>query len=433
MQPDGKMVKKMENQGGDKFRRDWGSLEKMIRLGSYGRLIGQLAEGGKLKDMKVFREHWLVNAPINAMVFLLEHGLPDDVRKEDVLELVEALRGKELADEMYPKGALTMDSPQGRLVAEAVRKGDSALVRRTVGSMRLAFPGIDEIPKPGFLRRLGLLDHQALATLFCEGFTPQVLCGLCMTFFHETFHPDVLSDVPYMERVMLANLLLHIASGEMTMDDQDLVNEDWYPFGASVESEPTSRLHYSRKYEYYVDPLYRFRPRLRIEEEEDDDEVGCFELALKDIGGGTEQAAMPLTWPLGNLAPLLESSGCPFVAEPDGCALHIPMTTRLGELDCILRCGCNGVRSETELFPDNVSRRLEHILQMLEAHNDECHAGMYVTTARGRLMFSTSVVSELADRSPDIALATLVDIPRRRIDNDRVWLWRLRSMLDVLV
>lgn len=76
----------------------------------------------------------------------------------------------------------------------------------------------------------------------------------------ECEHADRLKDLDYKERLMLTNLLIHVLQEEITPEDDDLIEQDWYPMGNSIEDGCDHRV-YCHSYSYYYDPRHICEPR----------------------------------------------------------------------------------------------------------------------------------------------------------------------------
>ena len=124
--------------------------------------------------------------------------------------------------------------------------------------------------KPGTLRNfspelfilLPDLTREATVAFLTGGFAPTVVPEVFAFLLRETDAPDVLAAFPYRERLMYANLLIHILQGETIHLD-----EDWYPMGSSI-ADCCDRGVYCHVHRYCYDPRHLYRPRCADDEYE---------------------------------------------------------------------------------------------------------------------------------------------------------------------
>ena len=109
-------------------------------------------------------------------------------------------------------------------------------------------------------RKLLKLERYTIVLLLAEGIHYASVPVVLNFLLQECEHTDCLNGMDYKERLMLANLLIHILQGEITPDDDELVAQDWYPMGSSIEDD-CDRHVYCHPYSYYYDPRHVYRPR----------------------------------------------------------------------------------------------------------------------------------------------------------------------------
>ena len=104
------------------------------------------------------------------------------------------------------------------------------------------------------------LSRRALVTFFHSGFHDCIQPLLLRFLLRECERPDRQGELDYRQRLMYANLMIHIFQEEITPDDRERIEEDWFPMGNSIEAE-CDRSVYCHPYSYYFDPRHRYLPR----------------------------------------------------------------------------------------------------------------------------------------------------------------------------
>ena len=82
--------------------------------------------------------------------------------------------------------------------------------------------------------------------------------GLLQFFLDEAEDPQLLMHLDYPNRVMYANMMIHIVQGKLS-SRRKYVTDDWYPFGNSLaDGDPSVPCHV---FNYYFDPRHIYCPR----------------------------------------------------------------------------------------------------------------------------------------------------------------------------
>ena len=134
---------------------------------------------------------------------------------------------------------------------QAIITGDSAKLI----NMTQKENGILRNWSPELLIMLPELSKPAAVALLSDGFADHVKTRVFQFLIEEVGTPDVLDSFSYRERLMYANLMIHIMQGEAIYPD-----EDWYPMGNAL-ANGSDRSVYCHAYGYYYDPSHRFEPR----------------------------------------------------------------------------------------------------------------------------------------------------------------------------
>ena len=142
------------------------------------------------------------------------------------------------------------NAAEKRLI-DAVVRGDSARVVELVKQKRGTLRNFS----PELLIMLPELSREATVGFLARGFAPAAVPKLFEFLLRETDSPAVLDSFSYRERLMYANLLIHILQGEAISPD-----DEWYPMGDAVENGESRgrRFHYCS---YCFDPRHCCRPR----------------------------------------------------------------------------------------------------------------------------------------------------------------------------
>ena len=171
-----------------------------------------------------------------------------------------ALGGGQLADmarEVLAPPPESADAEEWEII-RAIVEGDSGHVLAMTGKKR----GILRNWAPELALLIPDLSKPAVAALLEKGFADRVRPRVLKTFIDEVKTPDVLANLSYRERLMYANLAIHIMQGETIYPD-----EDWYPMGNALV-EGCDRGVYCHPYGYYYDPSHRYEPRFADDEYE---------------------------------------------------------------------------------------------------------------------------------------------------------------------
>ena len=237
------------------------SLEQALREHDRAQVVRFIAEGDKLSGNRPAA--WLAGSDFPPEVVQL------------VLKLALTREQLKAMDNYYwhfRNGARELDIPVMLALApppdrpnaaekhliDAVVRADSAKVVELVKKK----PGTLRNFSPELLIMLPELTREAILEFLANGFAPAAVPELFALLLRETESPDVLDSFSYRERLMYANLLIHILQGEAVSPD-----EDWYPMGNSIE-DGCDKSVYCHSYDYCYDPLHRYCPRFADDEYE---------------------------------------------------------------------------------------------------------------------------------------------------------------------
>jgi len=142
----------------------------------------------------------------------------------------------------------------------AVTDGNDRQILRLVNKEGLVLRSLSGERCAKFCHTLLNLTPHTIVLLLALGIHYASVPVVLNFLLQECEHADRLNDLDYKERLMLANLLIHILQGEIEPEDDDLIEQDWYPMGNSIEDSCDRRV-YCHSYSYYFDPRCIYMPR----------------------------------------------------------------------------------------------------------------------------------------------------------------------------
>ena len=142
----------------------------------------------------------------------------------------------------------------------AVMAGDDREICRMLEEDGVSLRSLADERCAALCRALLNLKPYTIVLLLAYGIHYASVPELLKFLLQECEHADSLKDLDYKERLMLANLLIHILQGEIEPEDDDLIEQDWYPMGNSIEDGCDRRV-YCHSYSYYFDPRCIYMPR----------------------------------------------------------------------------------------------------------------------------------------------------------------------------
>ena len=180
----------------------------------------------------------------NALSFVRRRHL------ESKVELLEEVR-------RTPETEPTADEEN---LMRAVMAGDDREICRLIDVDAVSLRSLADERCAALCRALLNLKPYTIVLLLDLGIHYASVPELLKFLLRECEHADRLKDLDYKERLMLTNLLIHVLQEEITSEDDDLIEQDWYPMGNSIE-DGCDRHAYCHSYSYYYDPRYIYMPR----------------------------------------------------------------------------------------------------------------------------------------------------------------------------
>ena len=239
-----------------------GKLEAAVAENQNEEIIRLIAEGERLRRPVILATDEFYALPVRTAAVVIECGINGLMRQkalsfvrrhhlEYVIGLMDDVRS-------VPKTEPEMDDEE---LMRAVTDGNDRKICRLVEEDGSCLRSLTPERCAVLCRNLLNLEKYTIVLLLAEGIHYASVPAVLNFLLQECEQASLVSEMDYKERLMLANLLVHILQGEITPDNDELVAQDWYPMGSSIEDDDCDRHVYCRPYSYYYDPQHIYRPR----------------------------------------------------------------------------------------------------------------------------------------------------------------------------
>ena len=151
-------------------------------------------------------------------------------------------------------------SPEEEKLVSAIMAGDNRKICRLIEKEKISLRSMTQESMTSLCCSLKKLDPYTTVLLFAEGIHYASVPVLLKFLLRACERERSLAGMDYKERLMYTNLLIHILQEEITPEDEDLIKEDWYPMGGSIE-DGCEHHGYCHPYSYYFDPQQIYEPR----------------------------------------------------------------------------------------------------------------------------------------------------------------------------
>ena len=165
----------------------------------------------------------------------------------------------DLLNEVEATGKLKPSAAEEKLVS-TILAGDSQKVCRLIEKEKICLRSMTQESMTALCCALKKLDPYTVVLLFAAGIHDASAAVLLKFLLRACERESVLNGMDYKERLMYANLLIHILQGDITPEDDDLIYEDWFPMGNSIKDGCDQRVS-CHPYSYYFDPQHLYEPR----------------------------------------------------------------------------------------------------------------------------------------------------------------------------
>ena len=232
------------------------SLIIQLTVDAYGK------EGRGLTRPDVLATGEFFSLPIRTAAVVIACGMNEPMRQEAMSfmkrihpesEVIGLLEDVEHVPEAEP-------AADEETLMRAVMAGDDRKVRRLIEVDVVSLRSLADERCAALCRALLNLKPYTIVLLLAYGIHYASVPELLKFLLRECEHADRLKDLDYKERLMLTNLLIHVLQEEITSEEDDLIEQDWYPMGNSIEDGCDRRV-YCHSYSYYYDPRHIYEPR----------------------------------------------------------------------------------------------------------------------------------------------------------------------------
>lgn len=239
-----------------------GKLEEAILKRQNGKIIQLIAEGAKLHRPDILAAVEFFSLSLRTASVVVGCGMDDRLRKEALFLMKTILPEFEFCVfiegvEKIPEGE---PSEEEEKFMRAIAEGNERKICHLTEEEMLVLRSMSPEICAALFRALPKLSHRAAVQVFAEGIHPASVPSVLKCLLRGCESATLLNEEEYKEKLMLANLLIHILQEEITPEDDDLIMQDWYPMGNSIEDGCGHRA-YCHSYSYYYDPRHIYKPR----------------------------------------------------------------------------------------------------------------------------------------------------------------------------
>ena len=230
-------------------------FERLILTGDTAGIVLEIVEQKGLTRPDILAEPEFFSLPLRTAMLIVQIAMTQKTR-QDALDL---LKRTQPDSEVIFLLEDTLEPPFGKLsdeetrLMEAVLNHDDEEILHLIYDEELVF---EHVSGPMITQLVFALEHlrkETVVRLFHAGFHYRSLGILLIILLYECTQPRGLKDMDYRKRLMYANLLIHILQNEITPDDTEKIEQDWYPVGDSLKKGRHS-------YSYYYDPQSLYSP-----------------------------------------------------------------------------------------------------------------------------------------------------------------------------
>ena len=230
-------------------------FERLILANDTAGIVREIVEQKGLTRPDILAEPEFFSLPLRTAMLIVQIAMTQKTR-QDALDY---LKRNQPDSEVIFLLEDALEPPFGKLSAEETRLMDAVLNHDDEVILRLIYDEeiiFTHISGPMIAQLVSAMEHlrkETAVCLFHSGFHYRTLGILLIMLLYECTEPRGLKDMDYQKRLMYANLVIHILQNEITPDDTEKIEQDWYPTGNSLKNR---RLSYS----YYYDPQSIYAP-----------------------------------------------------------------------------------------------------------------------------------------------------------------------------
>ena len=230
-------------------------FERLILAGDTAGIVREIVEQKGLTRPDILLEPEFFSLPLRTAMLIVQIAMTQKTR-QDALDLLKRARPDSeviflLEDALEPPFG-KLSGEENRLM-EAILNHDDKQILHLIYDEEIVF---EHVSGPMIAQLVSAMEHlrkETIVRLFHAGFHYRTLGILLIMLLYECTDPRGLKDMDYRKRLMYANLLIHILQGEITPDDTEKIEQDWYPVGNSLKNG-------RHAYSYYYDPQSLYAP-----------------------------------------------------------------------------------------------------------------------------------------------------------------------------
>ena len=230
-------------------------FERLILAGDTAGIVQEIVEQKGLTRPDILAEPEFFSLPLRTAMLIVQIARTEKTR----LDALDLLKRTQPDSEVIFLLEDAFDPPFGKLsgeenrLMEAVLNHDDEEILNLIYDRKICFEHVSGPMIAQLISAMEQLRKKTIIHLFHAGFHYRTRGILLIMLLYECTEPCGLKDMDYQKRLMYANLLIHILQGEITPDDTEKNEQDWYPVGNSLKSGQHS-------FSYYYDPQSLYAP-----------------------------------------------------------------------------------------------------------------------------------------------------------------------------
>lgn len=238
-------------------------VEANSRAAAHTNYLCRADMGYGLKRPDILATEEFFDLPIRTAAVVYECGMNYCLRQKALLFMRNCFpesEVNELLNDVEESKKREPSEEEQKLLA-AIRNGNDQEVCRLIEKEEICLRSMTQESMTTLFNSLKKLDNPyTTVLLFKEGIHYASAAVFLKFLLRECEREKGLDDMDYKERLMYTNLLIHVLQEEITLEDDDLVFEDWYPMGNSIKDGRDHRV-FCHTYSYYFDPQHIYEPR----------------------------------------------------------------------------------------------------------------------------------------------------------------------------
>ena len=230
-------------------------FERLILTNDTAGIVREIVEQKGLTRPDILTEPEFFSLPLRTAMLIVQIAMTQKTRQDALALLKRTQPDSEviflLEDALEPPFG-KLSAGENRLM-DAVLNHDDEVILSLIYDEEIIF---EHVSGPMIAQLVSAMEHlrkETVVRLFHAGFHYRTQGILLIMLLYECTDPRGLKDMDYQKRLMYANVLIHILQNEITPDDTEKIEQDWYPTGNSLKNGQHS-------YSYYYDPQSLYAP-----------------------------------------------------------------------------------------------------------------------------------------------------------------------------